>query len=246
MTRPTPPRVYRAVVAVLRPVMCVITRPRRWRGAEHLPDGPFIVVANHVSVFDPFTVLHFLVDHGVYPSVLAKASLWRVPVVSWVVRQARAVPVHRESERASGALTEAEAALAAGYAVLVFPEGTTTQDPHDWPMAAKSGAARLALRTGATVIPIAQWGAQRVIPNRGRAAFWPWPPKRSDVVAGPPVDLGDLLDRAEDPAAWAIATGRMMTRITAQLAEIRGEDPPAEPFVREPHLPGARRRQRKV
>jgi len=246
VTRPTPPWVYRAVVALLRPPMCLITRPRRWRGAEHLPDGPFIAVANHISVLDPFTTLHFLVDHGVYPSVLAKASLWRVPVVRWVVRRAGAVPVHRESAQASGALVEAEAALAAGYAVLVFPEGTTTQDPHDWPMAAKSGAARLALRTGATVVPVAQWGAQRVIPNRGHVAFRPFPAKPSEVVAGPPVDLADLLDRADDPAAWAIATSRMMTRITGQLAEIRGEDPPAEPFVRQPRLPVLRRRRWKA
>lgn len=224
--RPTPPLVYRVVVVLARPVMCLITRPRRWRGAEHLPDGPFIVVANHVSVLDPFTLLHFLVDHGVYPSILAKSSLWRYPVLSWVLRKVRAVPVHRGTADASGALVAAESALARGDAVLLFPEGTTTREPGDWPMPAKTGAARLALRTRATVIPVAQWGAQRVIPSQGRG-FHPFPPKPVDVVAGPPIDLDDLVDRADDPAAWEEATERIMARVTDQLAEIRGERPPA-------------------
>src|SRR5690606_19398821 len=120
--RPRPPLVFRVVVAILRPFMWLITRPRRWRGAEHLPDGPFIAVANHLSTFDPFTLLHLLVGHGVWPCVMGKESLWRYPVVGWVVRQVRAVPVHRETADARGALADAEGALAAGYAVLVFPE----------------------------------------------------------------------------------------------------------------------------
>ncbi|GAB2599679.1 lysophospholipid acyltransferase family protein [Pseudactinotalea suaedae] len=233
--RPRPPWVFRAVVAVLRPLMRLVTRPR-WRGAENLPDGPFIIVANHISVFDPFTLIHFLVDHDVWPAVLAKDSLWRYPVVGWVVRQVRAVPVHRGSAGARGALAGAETAIAAGYAVLIFPEGTTTQDPDIWPMRAKTGAARLALRTGAAVVPIAQWGAHEVIPVSGKG-FRPFPRTPSDVVAGPPVDLSDLVERADDPAAWEEATTRMMARITAQLAGIRGEAPPAVPFVGQPLPP---------
>lgn len=228
MNRPTPSRVYRAAVAILRPLVSMITRPRRWRGAEHLPDGPFVVVANHLSVFDPMTLLHFLVEHDVYPCIVAKESLWRVPVLGWVLRRVDAVPVHRGTSTAGGALDAAETALRRGYAVLLYPEGTTTTDPDDWPMPAKTGAARLALRTGAAVIPIAQWGAQRVIPNRGKG-FHPFPPQPSDVLVGPPVELADLLDRHDDPAAWREATERIMGRITAQLAEIRGEQPPSRP-----------------
>jgi len=227
--------VFRAVVTVLRPLVRLITRPR-WRGAENLPTGPFIVVANHISVFDPFTLIHFLVENGVWPAVLAKHSLWRYPVVGWVVRQVKAVPVHRGAAGARDALADAEAALSAGYAVLIFPEGTTTQDPDIWPMRAKTGAARLALRTGATVVPIAQWGAQNVIPSTGKG-FRPFPPTPSDVVAGPPADLSDLAERADDPSAWEEATTRMMARIAVQLAEIRGETPPEVPFVGRPLPP---------
>lgn len=234
--RPKPPWVFRAIVTTLRPLMRLITRPRRWRGAEHLPDGPFIVVANHLSSFDPFTMIHFLVDHGVWPCVMAKESLWRYPVVGWVMRQVKAVPVHRETAGARGALADAEAALAGGYAVLVYPEGTTTQDPDLWPMKAKTGVARLALRTGATVVPVTQWGAQNVIPATG-TGFRPFPPTSSDVVAGAPVDLRDLLGRADEPEAWVEATTRMMSRLTDQLAQIRSEEPPETPFVRRPHVP---------
>jgi 1-acyl-sn-glycerol-3-phosphate acyltransferase len=242
VSRPEPPRIYRRIVAVCRPLMRAMTSPRRWRGSEHLPDGPFVVVANHISVFDPFTLLHFLVDHDVYPSVLVKASLWRYPVIGSLLTRVGAVPVHRGSADASGALVAAQTALSQGFAVMLYPEGTTTLDPQEWPMRAKTGAARLALLTGAPVIPVALWGAQRVIPSRGRVGFWPIPRKPVDVVAGPPVDLDDLRERADDPAAWVEATDRMMDRITGQLAQVRGETPPAERFVREPHVDRPRRR----
>lgn len=204
--------------------MRLLTRPRRWRGAAHLPDGPFLIVANHLSVFDPFPVLHFLVEHDVYPCVLAKASLWRVPGLGWLLRQIRAVPVHRNSAVAVEALHEGEAALADGYAVLLFPEGTTTTDPDLWPIPAKTGAARMALRTGVAVIPLAHWGAQQVIPNRG-GAFRPLPPKAVDVVVGPPIDLDDLRDRPDDPHAWAQASNRIMERLREQLEQIRLGEP---------------------
>lgn len=230
--RAAPTRVYRAAVGLCRPFVRMITRPRRWRGAEHLPGPPFLVVANHISVFDPFTMMDFLTDHGIYPAVLAKASLWRYPVVAWVLRQAGAVPVHRQRADARDALTSAEEALGRGHVVLMFPEGTTTLDPCDWPMRAKTGAARLALRSGVPVVPIAQWGAQRVIPNKGRVWCRPFPPTPSDVLAGAPVDLADLRHRSDDPDAWLEATARIMARLTEQLAQIRGEEPPEEVFDR--------------
>jgi 1-acyl-sn-glycerol-3-phosphate acyltransferase len=229
--RPPPPRLFRAAVAALRPAMLAITR-RDWHGSEHLPEGPCIVAANHLSMFDPLCVGHYLVDHGLYPRAMAKASLFRAPVVGRLMRGAGAIPVERGSSTCD-ALGAAAAALTEGWAVLVFPEGTTTQDPDVWPMRAKTGAARLALRTGVPVVPLAQWGAQQVVPTFGYG-FRPFPPARSSVLAGPAVDLDDLRDDPEDPAAWTEATERIMRRITEQLAVIRGERPPAQPWVGRP------------
>lgn len=218
-------------MAALRPAMLAITR-RDWHGAEHLPDGPCIVAANHLSMFDPLCVGHYLVDHGLYPRAMAKASLFSAPVVGSLMRGAGAIPVHR-GESSCDALGAAAAALTEGWAILVFPEGTTTPDPGVWPMRARTGVARLALRTGVPVVPVAQWGAQRVIPTSGYG-FRPFPPARSTVVAGPAVELDDLLDRPADPAAWTEATERVMARITAQLAVIRGEEPPERVWLGRP------------
>lgn len=227
--RPQPSWVYRGVVTVLRPVVFLLTR-HRWSGQENLPRGPFIAVVNHLSVFDPLTVLHYCVDNGVHPRVLAKASLWGVPVLGWVLRRMGAIPVHRDSSDAMVSLDAAARALADGYAVLIYPEGTTTKSPQMWPMTAKSGAARLALRTGATVIPIAHWGAQRIIPpSSGRVHLRS---TTSQVRAGAPVALDDLADRAGERSAWEEGTARMMSAITAILAQLRGQRPPAEPFDR--------------
>ena len=65
-------------------------------------------------------------------------------------------------------MRDAIAAIESGEAVVVYPEGTLTRDPALWPMTGKTGAARIALATGCPVIPMAQWGAQRVLAPYGK------------------------------------------------------------------------------
>ena len=72
--------------------------------------------------------------------------------------------------------------------MIVYPEGTATRDPDLWPMVGKTGAARLALTTGAPVIPVAHWGAQDILPY-GTSKPHLFPRKTVRMVAGPPVDL---------------------------------------------------------
>jgi len=75
------------------------------------------------------------------------------------LRAAGQIPVERLSKNAIGAFDAAVQAVRAGECVVVYPEGTLTRDPDLWPMVGKSGAARIALETGAPVIPIGQWAA---------------------------------------------------------------------------------------
>lgn len=228
MHPPRSNRAYRNVARVLRPPLYLITR-RDWRGTEHLPSGTgFIAAGNHMSNIDPITFAHYLYDNGVAPKILAKASLFSVPVVGWVLRTSGQIPVHRNSARAGDSLRAAEDALASGECVAVFPEGTLTRDPDLWPMVAKTGVARLALTARVPVVPIAQWGAQNLL-GRYRKLLRPIPPKKIIVVAGPPVDLADLYDRPLDAATLREATERVMAAITALLADIRGETPPDRP-----------------
>lgn len=200
-----------------------------WDDAANLPaDGGVIVVANHISNFDPPALCHYLVWNGRWPRALGKSDLWRVPVVGWLARSTGQIPVERGTERAADAVVHAEAALKAGECVVIYPEGTITADPQTWPMTARPGAARLALRTGAPVIPVGQWGAQQVMP--GKKPVWPRfrPRATMQFRAGPAVPLDDL--DPNDPGAVNLASARIMAAITAQVSQLRGIEAPRERF----------------
>lgn len=221
---------YHGVIATVRPVLQLVTR-RDWSGGEHLPtEGGFIVAANHYSEVDPLMLAHFLVDHGRPPFFLAKSSLFEVPGLGAALRHLQQVPVYRASSKAGDALVAARKALAEGKPIAIMPEGTLTRDPDLWPMKARPGVGRLALTSGAPVIPVAQWGAQQVLGHYARRPGNLLKRPVQHVRAGAPVDLSDLMDRPDDPRAHAEATRRVMARITSLLAELRGEEPPAEPF----------------
>lgn len=218
-------RAYRNVARVVRPILRAITR-RQWRGAEHLPvDSGFIAAANHMTNVDPLTFAHFLYDNGHAPKILAKASLFRVPLLGAVLRATGMIPVYRNTSRAGASLEAAVEAIDAGECVAVFPEGTLTREPDLWPMVGKTGVARLALTTRAPVVPIAQWGPQDLL-GQYKKLFKPFPPKKVTVVAGPPVMLDDLYGRPQDAATLRETTERVMSAITVLLEEIRGEQAP--------------------
>ncbi len=222
-------RAYRNVARVIRPLLLAITK-RDWRGVENLPaTGGYIAAANHMTNFDPLTFAHFLYDNGVAPKILAKSSLFTIPVVGRILAATGQIPVHRNTVQAGQSLDAAVTALAEGECVAVFPEGTLTGDADLWPMVGKTGVARLALTTRVPVIPIAQWGPQDVLGRYGKV-FRPIPPKPVTVVAGPPVVLDDLYDRPLDTATLREATGRVMAAITSLLEEIRDEKAPAETY----------------
>ena len=222
-------RAYRIIANIIRPVLFASTR-RAWSGTEHLPrDRGFIAAAIHMSYADPLTTAHFLYDNGFAPRILAKAPLFKVFFVGAVLRASGQIPVYRNTSRAGESLAAAFEALRDGECVAVFPEGTLTRDPELWPMTGKTGVARLALQSQAPVIPIAQWGAHRLMPRYGKLPR-PIPRKLQTVVAGPPVDLEDLYGKPLDAAVLREATERVMAAITALLAEVRQEEPPAERF----------------
>lgn len=216
-------------ITVLRPAMMLLTR-RDWRGTEHLPrKGGCVVAVNHVSEFDPLSAAHFVYDNGRLPRFLGKAEVFKVPLLGRLLRSAGQIPVFRQSEDAAKAFAAAVVAVRSGRCVIVYPEGTITRDPGGWPMAGKTGAARIALATSCPVIPVAQWGAQEVL------APYDWRPrvvprKVMHVRAGPAVDLTDLVGAPLTPDLLRVATTRVMDAITALLAEIRGARAPLTRF----------------
>jgi hypothetical protein len=96
-------------------------------------------------------------------------------------------------------------------------------------MVGKTGAARLALTTGAPVIPIAQWGAQHILPYGSKKPTL-FPRKTVRMVAGPPVDLSAYAGQRLGASTLQAATADIMADITGLLAGIRQETPPAVPY----------------
>jgi 1-acyl-sn-glycerol-3-phosphate acyltransferase len=223
---------YRIAVGVLRPTMQIFTR-HDWRGGDNLPaTGGFVVCSNHISDSDPVALAHFLYDNGHPPYFLAKAALFKAPLVGRVIRGAGQIPVFRDGPEAVKAFAPAVEAVRQGKCVAIYPEATVSRDPDLWPMTGKTGAARVALETGAPLIPVAQWGAQALLPYH---AFVPrlFPRKTMQVLAGPPLELDDLRGRPIDVTVLREATARIMAAITGLLSELRlGETPPATPFDR--------------
>src|SRR5690606_19691887 len=106
-------------------------------------------------------------------------------------------------------------------AVIVYPEGTLTRDPGEWPMRGKSGAVRLALDHGIPLVPAAHWGVQTILPRYGgRLSLFPR--KRVEMLVGAPLDLSPWAGRS-DPEAYAEATTALMNEIARLLGELRGE-----------------------
>ena len=221
---------------IVRPLSVLLTR-RRWSGQENIPrSGGVILVANHISSADPLLLGHYVYAAGRNPRFMAKSELWEVPVIRRMLRGGGQIPVHRREPNAQEALRDAVAALRAGRALVIYPEGTITRDPDGWPMRARTGVARLALATGAPVVPIAQWGAQRILPRGGRLRLLGRPEIR--IHADPPVDLSRFAQRARTAAlgertaspqtaellrevTWAV-----MAEVTALLVQLRGEPAP--------------------
>ena len=228
------PFAYRLAVAIVRPLMLLLTK-RDWRGWEHFPaSGGFVVAPNHVSHVDPLSFAHYLYDSGHPPFFLGKEAVFRVPVVGAILRGAQQIPVYRNTGRAADAFRAAVGAVESGKCVGVYPEGTLTRDPGLWPMVGKTGAARIALTTRCPVIPVAQWGPQEILAPYSKRPHL-FPRKTMHVLAGPPVDLSDLPDHPLDAAVLREATARIMAAITALLVELRGEPAPAERFDSRKH-----------
>lgn len=220
---------WRFIIALVRRPLFAIAR-YDWQGGDKVPvTGGVIVCPNHISYIDPLIVALFLHEHGRLVRFLAKASLWKIPLLKQVLNGTGQIPVLRNSAEASGAFAEGQRALDEGKCVVVYPEATVTRDPGLWPMAGKTGAARLALTTGRPVLPVAQWGAQEVLEPYGKRLHVR--PRRTVTLrVGDPVDLEDLRGKPVDAATVKVATDRILDAITSMLADLRHEQPPAQRF----------------
>lgn len=209
---------YSVAIDVLWPFVVFFVR-MRMVGRHNVPRrGPVLLASNHLSFADPVTLTAFALASGRVPRYFAKASLWKAPVIGWVMSGGKHIPVDRGTVQAGRALDAARASLEDDQCVIVYPEGTFSDDPDGWPMKGKNGVARLALQTRTPVVPVAQWGTRQLLPP-GR--FLPRPWTKVHVVAGTPVDLSDLYDQRMSKTVLDEATARIMAAITVLLVEVR-------------------------
>lgn len=195
----------------------------RFEGLSTIPPrGAAIVACNHASYLDPIVNAYAVVRAGRRPRFIAKIELFRLPVLGWALAGANQIPV----DRAGGgraALERAEAALAAGEVVVIYPEGTVTTREDGLPMRGKTGAVRLALAAGVPIVPMASWGSAPVWQKSGRGSLRPRRPVW--VKVGAPIDLSDSRDRRDDKETIERLTAQVMDVLTELATDLRDRYP---------------------
>ncbi len=212
---------------ILHPGLRLLMK-HRWQGKENIPGtGGIILAPNHLSYADWPTIALFSDGYAHrYPVFMIKSPIFEVKVIGPMMYKFGQLPVYRGRGDAGLVLKQAEQALREGACVIVYPEGTASRDPDLWPMVGRTGAARLALTTGAPVIPIAHWGAQEILPYGSKKPHL-FPRKTVRMAAGPPVDLSAYAGQRLSASTLRAATADIMADITALLATIRQATPPA-------------------
>lgn len=219
--------IFRLLAFLVIPYMNVLGRYRIHDG-QYLPrTGPAVVAPNHFSEIDPFVMGVVIWRLGRAPRYLAKASLFKVPFLGWLLRTSGQVPVERAGTRGIDPLATASQIADQDLIVVVYPEGTLTREPDLWPMRGKTGAVRLALTADVPLIPVAHWGTQKIMPRYGKRVSL-FPRKPVDVTFGPPVDLSAYRGKPLNSKMLAEATELLMVAITDLVATMRDETPPAE------------------
>jgi 1-acyl-sn-glycerol-3-phosphate acyltransferase len=195
----------------------------RFEGLETIPrHGPAIVACNHASYLDPIVNAYAVVRAGRRPRFLAKVELFRTPVLGWALAGANQISVDR-AHGGGEALLRAEAALAAGEVVVIYPEGTVTDRDDGLPMRGKTGVARLALASGVPVIPMASWGSAPVWQKSGPGSLRPRRPVW--VKVGEPIDAGGPRELRGDRATVEALTARVMDALTTLTVDLRDRYP---------------------
>lgn len=209
---------YKLVTWMLVPFLKLFWR---WRFIDlhKIPsDGPVIIAANHISYFDPLCHAICVHSSGRIMRVFAKAELWRNPVLRFILKGARMIPVERGSGDA-GPVAAAEQVLREGGLVMLYPEATLSKNPDLMPMRGKTGVARAALATGAIVVPVAVWGSQWVIPPGSR--FFKSIRTLVLLKVGEPMRFDDLVGRQDDPEVRRDVTDRVMKELELLVRDLQ-------------------------
>lgn len=190
----------------------------RVSGADRVPArGPAIIAANHVSMLDGVALALVTSQRSRRMTrFLVAAEFFAKPTVAWALRLYRQIPLRR-GRADGGALDEAVATVKAGALAGIFPEGTVNPDPASGVQRGRSGVGRIALASGAPVIPVGVWGTQHRWPKSG-LRFRPLGRTRIGIAYGEPIEPRGDPDVTEDVQVF---TDLVMRGIGKQLAEAK-------------------------
>ena len=156
-------------------------------GLENIPkEGPCVFVGNHRSYYDiPLLLASLDKPHG----ILAKEELEKIPLLNRWMKLLGCVFVQRDDLRASvRALNDATAIVESGRSFVIFPEGTRYKGEEGGVGEFKSGAFRIAVKTGAPVVPVALTGARALFENNGNRCH----PGRVHICILPPIQTAGM------------------------------------------------------
>jgi 1-acyl-sn-glycerol-3-phosphate acyltransferase len=209
-------RMYALSMTSVRIIARIVGIRVRVDGIENIPPGVCIFASNHVSNVDPIALFPAVPRRL---SVIAKKELFRIPILSFGMRQAGFVPLDRSNRKASAASVDAAIReLKSGLSFAVFPEGTRSLDGRLGPF--KKGTFLMAIQAGVPVVPVSLIGTQHLL----RKGHWSVQPGDVTVRFGAPVDAA--LYKIDQRSA-------LLARVEALVAD--GLPPDQRPLPREHH-----------
>jgi len=194
---------WRLGIPLVLPIERALFRVRV-TGIHHVPlAGPAILAFVHISVLDgPCLAIEVAWRRRRAVRFLVAAEVFERPVNGWFLRRYRQIPIRRGRNDA-GAVDEAIATIRRGALAAIAPEGAVNPTPAEL-QRIRSGVARIALPTGAPVIPVGIWGTHRRWSKSGRHWGRPWRP-RLGLAFGEPIEAkGDATRQADVDAFVAL------------------------------------------
>lgn len=151
------------------------------QGLEHLDSRKsYIVVSNHQSFFDIFSLLGHLPLQFRW---IAKAELFRIPLLGWAMARTGYIPIERDSpKKAYRSMLQAAEKVREGVSILIFPEGTRSPDGLLQPF--KKGVFLLALKSQAPILPVAIRGTRNIMRKNDWRAY----PGHVEIRIFPPIE----------------------------------------------------------
>jgi 1-acyl-sn-glycerol-3-phosphate acyltransferase len=214
----------------LKTYFAVSHRSADVKGSLPLPAGPKIIAMNHTPGCDPL-FLPFILDET--PHFLLQDGMFRVPFIGWMLKESGQIPVCRGTDRAKEAKEQACAILRSGGTVAIFPEGKDVELGTRIP--AKTGVVRMALETGAAIIPLGLFAPKHSLTHlhfewegQARSGAWQFSGK-SYMRVGPawmPNAHADLRAQTED----------LMNRIYSLVSEAERDSQCESPTLLNPIL----------